>query len=80
MSQAGLNPMSIKRLGGRTRSLRVSSSPSKIPYVGFSPVRLQTGIPPRPSHRGDRLKRKTRIHRRTSTYTQSKPRFFAPVA
>jgi hypothetical protein len=27
----------------------VSSSPSKIPYVGFSPVRLQTGIPPRPS-------------------------------
>ncbi len=27
----------------------VSSSPSKIPYVGFSPVRLQTGIQPRPS-------------------------------
>jgi hypothetical protein len=28
---------------------RVSSSPSKIPYGEFSPVRLQTGIPPRPS-------------------------------
>jgi hypothetical protein len=27
----------------------VSFSPSKIPYVGFSPVRLQTGIHPRPS-------------------------------
>jgi hypothetical protein len=27
----------------------VSSSPSKIPYGGFSPVRLQIDIPPRPS-------------------------------
>jgi hypothetical protein len=27
----------------------VSSSPSKIPYVGFSPIRLQTGIHPQPS-------------------------------
>ncbi len=27
----------------------VSCTPSKIPYVGFSPVRLQTGIQPRPS-------------------------------
>jgi len=27
----------------------VSCSPSKIPYIGFSPVRLQTGIQPRPS-------------------------------
>lgn len=31
------------------RSTRVSSSLSKIPYGGFSPVRLQTGIQPRPS-------------------------------
>ncbi len=28
----------------------VSSSPSKIPYGGFSPARLQTGSPRRPSH------------------------------
>ena len=35
--------------GTCTRGTRVSSSPSKIPYGGFSPVRLQTGIPPRPS-------------------------------
>ena len=35
--------------GTRTRGTRVSSSPSKIPYGGFSPVRLQTGFPPRPS-------------------------------
>ena len=41
----------------------VSSAPSKIPYGGFSPVRLQTGCQPRPSlltqlirsHRGDLL-------------------------
>ena len=33
----------------RFRSTRVSSSLSKIPYSGFSPVRLQTGIQPRPS-------------------------------
>jgi hypothetical protein len=31
------------------RNRRVSSSLSKIPYGGFSPVRLQTGIQPRPS-------------------------------
>ena len=36
-------------VGTRTRGTRVSSSPSKIPYGGFSPVRLQTGFPPRPS-------------------------------
>lgn len=31
------------------RNTRVSSSLSKIPYGGFSPVRLQTGIQPQPS-------------------------------
>ena len=31
------------------RNKRVSSSLSKIPYGGFSPIRLQTGIQPRPS-------------------------------
>jgi hypothetical protein len=31
------------------RNRRVSSSLSKIPYGGFSPVRLQTGIQPQPS-------------------------------
>jgi hypothetical protein len=38
-----------------------SCSPSKIPYGGFSPVRLQTEIPPRPSSTPPELKRKTRI-------------------
>ncbi len=33
----------------RLRNRRVSSSLSKIPYSGFSQVRLQTGIEPRPS-------------------------------
>ena len=45
------NPMSFKRLGGRARRSCVSSTPSKIPYVGFSPVRLQTGVQPQPSSR-----------------------------
>ena len=40
----------VQRITGTcTRGTRVSSSPSKIPYGEFSPVRLQTGIPPRPS-------------------------------
>ncbi len=40
----------VQRITGTcTRGTRVSSSPSKIPYGGFSPVRLQTGIRPRPS-------------------------------
>jgi len=39
----------VQRITGTcTQGTRVSSSPSKIPYGGFSPVRLQTGIPPRP--------------------------------
>jgi hypothetical protein len=41
--------MFIKRLGRRTHCARVSLSPSKIPYGGFSPVRLQTGSRVRPS-------------------------------
>jgi len=45
------NPMSFKRLGGRARHSCVSSTPSKIPYGGFSPVRLQAGIQPQPSPR-----------------------------
>ena len=53
--------MSIKRLGKRTSNTCVSSTPSKIPYVGFSPVRLQTDIHPRPSEKENWLKRKTRI-------------------
>jgi len=48
MNQAGY-AVSIKRSRIRTGNICVSSSPSKIPYGGFSPVRLQTGIPPRPS-------------------------------
>jgi hypothetical protein len=38
-----------------------SCSPSKIPYGGFSPVRLQTEIQPRPSFTSQELKRRTRI-------------------
>ncbi len=45
------NPLSFKRLGRRTCHPCVSSSPSKIPYVGFSPVRLQAGLQPQPSPR-----------------------------
>ena len=47
----------------------VSSSPSKIPYVGFSPVRLQTGIPPRPSLTPCGLSARPTSPRSQSTYT-----------
>lgn len=40
----------------------VSCSPSKIPYVGFSPVRLQTGIQLRPSLKSTRFKCEAHIH------------------
>jgi hypothetical protein len=38
-----------------------SCSPSKIPYGGFSPVRLQTGIQPGPSPKADKVKCMTHI-------------------
>lgn len=40
----------------------VSCSPSKIPYVGFSPVRLQTGIQLRPSLTPPRFKYEAYMH------------------
>src|SRR5580765_4934275 len=43
------DPVSFKRLGWRACLICVSSSPSEIPYGGFSPVRLQTGCQPQPS-------------------------------
>ena len=47
----------------------VSSSPSKIPYVGFSPVRLQTGIQPRPSPARRGLSARPTYTRASQTYT-----------
>jgi len=46
----------------------VSSSPSKIPYVGFSPVRLQTGIRPQPSSASDSLSARPAYTIQTQTY------------
>jgi hypothetical protein len=40
----------------------VPCSPSKIPYVGFSPIRLQTGCQWQPSPTVRQFKRKVRIH------------------
>lgn len=40
----------------------VSCTPSKIPYVGFSPVRLQTGIQLRPSLKYARVKYEAHMH------------------
>ena len=40
----------------------VPCSPSKIPYVGFTPVRLQTGIHPRPSLSREGPTREARMH------------------
>jgi len=50
----------------------VSCSPSKIPYIGFSPVRLQTDIQPRPSLKGARIKREDRMHRTSKSLYAAK--------
>jgi hypothetical protein len=51
----------------------VSSSLSKIPYSGFSPVRLQTGCQPRPSSHGDGLSAKPASPVPRPTYTGPQP-------
>ena len=62
----------VQRITGTcTRGRRVSSSPSKIPYGGFSPVRLQTGILPRPSFAQSGLSRHP-----APAYTR--PKFLSP--
>ena len=49
----------------KTTLHHVSCSPSKIPYVGFSPIRLQTGIQMRSSLTRSWLKCETHIHHGT---------------
>ena len=77
MNQAGY-AQSIKRSRIRTGSTCVSSSPSKIPYGGFSPVRLQTGIgiPPRPSPPGSNLSARPAFLQHPLAYTRSQ--FLSP--
>ncbi len=59
----------------------VSPSPSKIPYGGFSPVRLQTGIQPlRPSATPSGLSDKPTSARQLPPYTQPPTLCCAPVA
>jgi hypothetical protein len=52
------------------RNRRVSSSLSKIPYGGFSPVRLQTGIQPRPSSKMSSLSARPAFTQTPWTYTR----------
>jgi hypothetical protein len=52
------------------RNKRVSSSLSKIPYGGFSPVRLQTGIQPRPSSKMSSLSARPAFTQTPWTYTR----------
>jgi hypothetical protein len=54
------------------RNRRVSSSLSKIPYGGFSPVRLQTGIQPRPSSNMSSLSAKPASTQSRWIYTRLK--------
>ena len=56
------------------RNRRVSSSLSKIPYGGFSPVRLQTGIQPRPSSTMSSLSAKPASTQSRRIYTRLKSR------
>jgi hypothetical protein len=59
----------------------VSSSPSKIPYVGFSPVRLQTGLRPlRPSAAPRGLSDRPACARRLLPYTQPPTLHCTPMA
>ena len=55
--------MSMKHPGRCTPRARVSLSPSKIPYGGFSPVRLQTGRRVRPSSSHDLYAPPARVFR-----------------
>jgi len=57
-----------------------SSSPSKIPYVGFSPVRLQTGIQLEPSSDHQSLSTGPAYPHNTLTYIQSQSSSFSSVA
>ena len=60
---------------------RGSSSPSKIPYVGFSPVRLQTGLSGVTFVHLAGVKRQAHIpHRLLRTYTRPTTQHPAPVA
>ena len=54
---------------GHQAMQHVSSSLSKIPYGGFSPVRLQTGCQPRPSPGADGLSAKPACPAPRPTYT-----------
>jgi hypothetical protein len=54
------------------RNRRVSSSLSKIPYDGFSPVRLQTGIQPRPSSKMSSLSARPAFTLTSRIYTRLK--------
>jgi hypothetical protein len=72
MNRAG-DALSIKRSRRRTGSTCVCGSPSKIPYSGFSPVRLQTGIPPRPSPWLGRLSARPAYPAPARIYTWLKP-------
>jgi len=58
---------------GHQAMQHVSSSLSKIPYGGFSPVRLQTGCQPRPSPGADGLSAKPASPAPRPTYTWPQP-------
>ncbi len=69
---SGVSVFSDFVANGHQALQHVSSSPSKIPYVGFSPVRLQTGIQPRPSPATDGLSARPAFPRPSQTYTWPK--------
>ena len=58
----------------------VSSSPSKIPYVGFSPVRLQTGIQLEPSPANQSLSTRPAYPSDILTYNQLQSKIFSSLA
>jgi hypothetical protein len=69
---SGVSALSGFGANGHQTNQHVSSSLSKIPYGGFSPVRLQTGFQPRPSLIMARLSARPASTRSRPAYTRLK--------
>ena len=73
-------PLSISMRVPSSPIVHVSCAPSEIPYVGFSPVRLQTEIQPRPSRSDTEVKRKARMRSTPHRLYAAKVRALRPCS
>ena len=77
---SGVSTVSSFVAKGHQTMHHVSCSLSKIPYVGFSPIRLQTGMRPRPSLTLRGLSARPAYTTPMATYTRLMPTSQDPVA